>query len=72
MERWEFTNPGIALSPPAPVKEMSLCFTDARDDPKVGVIILTGEQDSVSDAEPPSGPWIQTNNNQGPPFLLNR
>ena len=26
------------------VMEMSLCFADARDDPKVGVIILTGEE----------------------------
>ena len=26
------------------VLEMSLCFADARDDPQVGVIILTGER----------------------------
>ncbi|KAF8072883.1 TSTA3 [Scenedesmus sp. PABB004] len=28
---------------PRTVTEMSRCFTDARDDPKVGVVILTGE-----------------------------
>uniref|UniRef100_A0A383V5B7 1,4-dihydroxy-2-naphthoyl-CoA synthase n=1 Tax=Tetradesmus obliquus TaxID=3088 RepID=A0A383V5B7_TETOB len=28
---------------PRTVMEMSWCFTDARDDPRVGVIILTGE-----------------------------
>lgn len=28
---------------PRTVHEMSLCFTDARDDPAVGVIVLTGE-----------------------------
>ena len=27
----------------AAVKEMSLCFEDARDDSKIGVVILTGE-----------------------------
>lgn len=26
----------------AAAHEMSLCFTDARDDPEVGVVILTG------------------------------
>lgn len=28
---------------PRTVMEMSLCFNDARDDPRVGVVILTGE-----------------------------
>jgi naphthoate synthase len=27
---------------PLTVREMSLCFADARDDPAVGVIVLTG------------------------------
>lgn len=27
---------------PRTVQELSLCFADARDDPDVGVIILTG------------------------------
>lgn len=28
---------------PLTVREMSLCFADARDDPAVGVVVLTGE-----------------------------
>jgi 1,4-dihydroxy-2-naphthoyl-CoA synthase len=28
---------------PRTVQEMSLCFADARDDPAVGVVVLTGE-----------------------------
>lgn len=32
-----------------PVLEMSWCFADARDDPEIGVIILTGDG-SVADA----------------------
>ncbi len=27
---------------PLTVREMSLCFADARDDPAIGVIVLTG------------------------------
>lgn len=30
-------------SPTPAVTEMSWCFADARDDPQVGVVILTGE-----------------------------
>lgn len=32
---------------PRTVQEMSWCFTDARDDIKVGVVILTGQGDSA-------------------------
>lgn len=28
---------------PLTVKEMSICFSDARDDPSIGVVVLTGE-----------------------------
>lgn len=27
---------------PLTVREMSLCFADARDDPAIGVVVLTG------------------------------
>lgn len=30
---------------PLTIKELSMCFADARDDPQVGVIILTGAGD---------------------------
>jgi naphthoate synthase len=30
---------------PLTIQELSLCFADARDDPKVGVIVLTGAGD---------------------------
>jgi 1,4-dihydroxy-2-naphthoyl-CoA synthase len=39
MHGWELT---LALLSYA-VMEMSWCFTDARDDPRIGVIILTGK-----------------------------
>lgn len=28
---------------PKTIRELSVCFSDARDDPEVGVVILTGE-----------------------------
>lgn len=35
-------NTASALLVANAVMEMSWCFTDARDDPRVGVVILTG------------------------------
>ncbi len=29
---------------PLTVREMSLCFADARDDPAIGVVVLTGDK----------------------------
>ena len=33
---------------PRTVQELSLCFADARDDPDVGVVILTGPRRAPS------------------------
>ncbi len=47
MQAWGTDNRAVGAA-----HEMSICFSDARDDPKIGAIILTGADPASIPATP--------------------